>query len=246
MKLYDTLIIGSGYFSVGYALAKGNCMIAEEHQICDTGFYLPLRSFSYRPYEPVTEEGRRLATTFSELGLFSDGMQNTNAFECAFCRYLLSKDFIPTLKCRVISQEKLPDGTYSATLQTNEGLTEIRARHILDTRSPITDRRLTMLYLAKSEDVGERLLSAFPGSTLEPAFYAGRYALHIPVNGYDENTVKPWIHQRWCELGLDAKILYIAPVFYHGGDISTPGDGQYRNPIEAFEAGYLYAGGNAQ
>ena len=36
MKTYDTLLLGSGFFSVGYAAARGGCLIAEEEQICDT------------------------------------------------------------------------------------------------------------------------------------------------------------------------------------------------------------------
>ena len=115
MDIYDTLILGSGYFSAGYAIARGHCAILEEHQICDTGFYLPLRSFAHHPYEPVTEPGRHLAAILDELAVFRDGMQNTNALECAFCRFLIEREITPILKCRVIGIRKQADGILDAT-----------------------------------------------------------------------------------------------------------------------------------
>ena len=237
MKIYDTLILGSGYFSAGYALARGNCAIVEEHQMCDVSFYLPLRAYAHRPYTPTTEEGRALEATFSELGLFENGMQNVNAFECAFCRYLLSRDLIPFLKSRVIALSRLEDGTYDATVESNEGLTHLYARRVLDTVARPAKRRITVLYSTKdAEGCAAQLLAAFPGASIEPAFYAERYALRIPAEGYTENTVKPWIHDVWCRVKPNAKILAIAPVFLPLGD--GVGDFGYENPIEAFEAGY--------
>ena len=241
MKIYDTLILGSGYYSAGYALSRGNCAIVEEHQMCDTSFYLPLRAFAYHPYAPTTEEGRALEATFCELGLFASGMQNVNAFECAFCKYLLSRDLIPLLKSRAVALERLEDGTYDATISSNEGLTHLYARRVLDTVARPTGRRITVLYSTKdAEGTAELLLTAFPGASIEPAFYAERYALRIPVEGYDENTVKPWIHDTWCRVQPAARILSIAPVFLPS-EGECMGDFAYQNPIEAFEAGYLAA-----
>ena len=67
MHVYDSLLIGSSYVSLGYAAAKGNCLIAEESHICDTHFYLPFKSFAYTAYEPKSEDGKRLLSVFSSL-----------------------------------------------------------------------------------------------------------------------------------------------------------------------------------
>ena len=60
MQVYDTLIIGSGYFSVGYAMKNKNAVIVEDHQICDVNFYLPLKGYKYFPFSPSTTQGKKL------------------------------------------------------------------------------------------------------------------------------------------------------------------------------------------
>lgn len=244
MQLYDTLILGAGYSSVGFAMARKNCVICEENQICDTHFYLPLKSFRYHPYTPQTAEGKRLRDIFSELSLFGTDMQNTNGFECGFCRYLTESATPPEvlLKCRAVKTERRDDRLYDVTVQTNEGLLHLFAKHLLDTRGNTDQKFFTILFV--TEDIGktaEVLRAAFPGSDWEKAFYPGRYALHIPADGWDENGIKSEVYRRWCALMPPARILYMAPTFAQecaGGELC---DDLYRNPVEAFEAGYFWA-----
>ena len=133
MKLYKNLIIGSGYFSIGYAAACPDTVVCEEHQICDTSFYLPLRTFRYKPYSPKTEEGARLLSIFNSLSLFGENEQNANGFEFALCKYVSHNQLNILLKCRVIRTERREDGIYDVTVQTNEGLTHLFAEKITDT-----------------------------------------------------------------------------------------------------------------
>ena len=245
MKVYDTLIVGSGYASIGFAAACPNTVICEEHQICDTGFYLPLRSFRYRHYAPKTEEGARLLSKFEELSLFGEAEQNTNGFEFALCQYIAERQTDLLLKCRVIRMDRQPDRVYDVTVQTNEGLSHLFAKRILDTRSRSGETYFTVLFVCRDLDaVKGKLLEAYCGAQIEPAFYPGRYALHMPVRCADENLVKLEVYRTWCALGVDAKILYMAPVFYGAGSGGLC-DANYENPIEAFEAGYFCARGRA-
>ena len=242
MNIYDTLIIGSGYSSIGYATACSSTIICEEHQICDTGFYLPLRSFSYKHYSPKTEEGSRLLETFHSLSLFRDNEQNTNGFEFALCKYISEKQFHIRLKCRIICVEHRSDNIYDATVQTNEGLTHLFAKKVLNMTNKSSAKHYTVLFVCDEiEKAKDKLLSAYSGAQIEPAFYPGRYALHIPLHIADENRIKLETYERWRSLGIDAKILYMAPVFYGEANADKLCDDNYENPIEAFEAGYFYA-----
>lgn len=242
MDIYNTLIIGSGYFSIGYAAACPGTVICEEHQICDTSFYLPMRSFRYKHYSPKTDEGARLLESFESLSLFGEVEQNTNGFEFAMCKYIALKQPNILLKCRIVSIEQRSDKIYDVTVQTNEGLTHLFAEKILDTANRSGAKHCTVLFVCNGiERVKEKLLSAYSGAEIEPAFYPGRYALHISAHGSDENRIKLEIYEKWRSLGIDAKILYIAPVFYGEASADKPCDDNYENPIEAFEAGYLYA-----
>ena len=241
MKIYDTLIIGSGYTSIGYAVKNENSIICEEHQICDVNFYLPLRRFAYHHYEPRTEEGKRLQSLFDSYSLFKEGQQNTNGFEFVFCKYITEKNVDISLKCRVIRKEKRPDDIYDVTVQTNEGLSHIFARKILDTQVGEEKKFFTLLFVCDDiAGVKENLLSTFKGAEIERAFYKDRYALHIPTENLNENEIKLDVYNKWNALSINAKILYMAPVFYGRSSDSELSDESYKNPIEAFEAGYLY------
>ena len=242
MNIYDTLIIGSGYASIGYATACANTVICEEHQICDTQFYLPLRSFRYKHYSPKTEGGAQLLNIFESLALFRDNEQNANGFEFAMCKYIAQKQLDILLKCRIVSIVRQPNLIYDVTVQTNEGLTHLFAREILDMTNKSSEKHFTVLFVCDNiEKVRDKLLSAYSGAQIESAFYEGRYALHILAQDTDENRIKLEVYEKWRSLGIDAKILYMAPVFYGSASADKLCDSDYENPIEAFEAGYFYA-----
>ena len=242
MEIYNTLIIGGGYAAVGYAAARPDTVICEEHQICDMHFYLPLRSFRYQHYTPKTEEGARLLDIFNSLALFRDNEQNTNGFEFALCKYIAEKQPNIMLKCRVICIERTADHLYDVTVQTNEGLTHLFAKNIVDMTNNLGEKLYTVLFVCDEvEKVTEKLLSEFKSAQIEPAFYPGRYALHISVNDTDENRIKLEIYEKWRSLGIEAKILYMSPVFYYNANCNKLCDDNYENPIEAFEAGYFCA-----
>jgi hypothetical protein len=241
MQIYDALIIGCGYASVGFAQKNKNVIICEEHQICDTGFYLPARCYEHFPYCAKTAEGKRLENFFTQLSLFLNGQQNLNGFECALCGYLVENPTEILLKCRIVDIKRGTDGFFDVSIYTNEGITHLLAKSLINAKGSGFGKKITVLFTTDNfESEKEKLLSAFPGAEIERAFYNERYAIHIKADGFDENSVKLWIYKKWCEIESGAKILYIAPVLYGDGDGQNPlCDANYKNPIEAFEAGYL-------
>ena len=165
MNTYDTLIIGSGYSPVGYALTNKNCLIVEETQCCDTHFYLALKSFLHNEYSPVTELGKNLMSFFEKYNLFGDGYMLTNALEAAFCDFLSEQNINIFLKCRVVSKFLQDDGTYKVTLHSNEGHSTIIAKKIIDTTliSKDYENYYTVLYLTENADSAKSVLTeAFP------------------------------------------------------------------------------------
>ncbi|MBR2043024.1 MAG: hypothetical protein IJ946_01655 [Clostridia bacterium] len=243
MHIYDTLIIGSGYSSLGYALKNENSIICEENQICDTHFYLPLKTFSYKEYTPKTEYAKKLLGIFNSLSVINGDMLNTNALECGICKFITETKVKILLKCRVIKAEK-ENGIFKATIQTNQGLSFIYAKKVLNTLSSDTDPFFTTLFITDNiEKDKAALLNEFKDGNICPAFYRNRYALQINAKGFDENTVKTFIYEKWKKLKLNAKILYMAPVFYYNNATDGLSDRNYQNPIEAFEAGYFYKEG---
>ena len=242
MEHFDTVLLGSGYTSVGYAAARKSVLIVEEQEIADTHFYLPLRTFAYTPYTPKTEEGRKLDAIFRSLGLFEGDRQNVNGFECALCRYLDENPLPLLLKSRVVASDGSAGG-YILTIATNEGLLRVCCRRVLDTR-PRGTRSLSAI-ICPREDEDARLAAEKTGWELEAGFYPGQYALHIPDMGLDENTVKLAVHDALCGIhGI--RLLAIAPAYAAKGGGAVLSDDDHDNPIAAFEAGYFLGKENAQ
>ena len=248
MNIYDTLVVGSGFFSVGFCSANKNSIIVEERQICDTGFYLPMRSFRCDGLKPITDSGRRLLDTLNSLSLVQNGQHNINGFEYALCKYIIDQGIDVMLKCRVVSVNRQSDGIFDVTVQTNEGLTHLYAKNILNTVQKSENKKYTVLFVshAPSSD-SDKLLELFPGAEIENAFYKDRYALHIPVEAAaDENLVKLWVYEQWSTQNTDAKILYMSPTFYYENVDSVFSDFHYSDPVSAFEGGYSFGLGGGE
>ena len=241
MERFDTVLIGSGYSSIGYAAANPSTLIIEEQEIADTHFYLPLRSFRYTPYTPKTKEGAALDAAFRELGLFEGDKQNTNGFEPALCRYLEKSPVNLLLKGRVAEAEEA-DGGVILTVSTNEGLLRVFAKRVYDTRGTGA-RSLTVLITAAERSDAVRAAEA-TGWELEEGFYPDWFALHIPDAGLDENRVKLAVHEALSGLA-GIRLLSVAPVYARKSTSVLLCDDSYDNPIAAFEAGYLLGRGQA-
>jgi len=151
------------------------------------------------------------------------------------------------LKCRILHIHQRSDRFYDVTVHTNEGLMHLLAKRIIDTTNQSSEKYFTVLFVCDDiEAVKDRLLLAYKKAQIESAFYPGRYALHVSAGDTDENRIKLEIYKKWCELDVNAKILYMAPVFAKRSSANTLCDDHYENPIEAFEAGYFYAKENGR
>lgn len=232
----DTLIIGSGYSSAGFAAAEKSCIIAEETEMCDKHFYLPLQCFEYKNFVPSEDLSSELYCTFEKLGLFKNSMQNVNAFECAFCTFLKKIKINILLKSRVVSIDR-KDGKYLVGLYTNSGFERICADRLFDNRTKSTaPLYLTVIYQSENSNVQSALQGIFPGSLTQKAFYDKRYALYIPYDKQtDLNYFKLSLYTKWKESRIGAKILCFAPM------AGALGEAGFTNPVEAFETGIKLA-----
>ena len=243
MKKYDTLIIGSSFFSLGYASFAKGTLIVEESEMLDTTFYLPMVGFNIPPLMPTTVKGRELYMICHERGIFDNGFMNVHALEIALCRYA---ELHPTdiyLKCRAVEITDCGEG-FTVTLLHNGGLEEVYASRVIDTRRvPRGKGLLTVIFKCEGDAPREALFSAFPGSLLTEAFYKGRYALHVLVDTNDINRAKLDVCNAWEQFS-DYPILYVAPVIHYPAAITPETcDAVYGDPISAFDAGVIAAGG---
>ena len=241
--LYDTLIIGSGYASLGYALTGGNTLICEASELCDTEFCMPVRGFG-RVADPCEYPlGKELLDYYERLGIIRDGVPNTTALECGFCGFAIEHGADIRLKCRVVDTVRADDGVITARLISGGGIEHVYARRVIDMRTPAGSRYLTFLFTADSKNDVDAIASAFPEAEIEPAFYDGRYAMYLPIGDEDYVTAKAAVYERWRDSDGRAKLLYTAPVVCvrSEGGREVPADADHTDIISAFEAGIRYA-----
>lgn len=235
MHIYDTLIIGCSYMSAGYAVTRKNCIICEKTELCDTHFGAVLCGFEASVCNPCTEEGKKLLQIYSYMKLFKDGMQNLNAFECAFCKYIIDSGLDVLLKCRVVDVS-FNNGIYEVTVIANSGLDKLYAKHIRDFSNDGKDYITVQFVSSDIERDIPLLQKEFGNAKFEKAFYDNRYALYVPAGGLDINMLKLDIYNKWHACGTTAKILHIpSAMFSNNGEKLC--DEKFDGFIEAFEAG---------
>ena len=266
-NVYDTIILGSGYTSVGYALAQKNTLILEQGESADTTFYLALTNFNAYNPTPTTKAGKSLYQHYASLNLFKAEQQNLNAFECAFCDFIINNGIEILFKTRVFDvREKDEKGIITLTALTVCGVKQFRTKNLIDAR-PTVDKQIdtcanvqqlsirkrfwSVLVMTDNPDSAKKTLTdTFNGAIFEPAFFENRYALHIPVGKGDFNQIKIDVLDKWTTAKPDCKILYFAPVTYFKNYNTTPNDTratafpldcEFTNPISAIDSGYTFA-----
>ena len=239
MRATDTLIIGSGYAALGYAVVHPDTLIVEERELCDTSFCFPQRGYD-EIGAPTDSAARELYEYYAERGLVRDGRLNVGALEMGMCSFMLDRGVRVLLKCRAVSVERTSEQVYFVTLINGAGIEHVTARRVIDMR-PVGDRKtLTVLFTADPEAADE-VSAAFPEGSVTPAFYEGRYALTLPASReYIEE--KRRVIDRWRSAEHGARLLYIAPALAQRADRADPlRDSYFDSPFDAFSAGVEYA-----
>ena len=244
MKIYDTLLIGSCYSAVGYALANKNTLIVEENEMADTRFYMPLKNYATSQYQPNTEYGKKLLDCFNSLGLIQNNLINANGLECAFCDFLSQVNLDMIFKSRVIKTDKENDH-FCSQIITNSGIITVKSKQIIDTR--VTNAKkccLTVLLkgnLTKTDH--QTLEEVFINSHIENTLYTDVYALFLeqPCN-IEYNAILTDFFQKWKKVGINAKVLYLAPIVacVCENQEGFPKDEYFDNPVKALESGYFF------
>ena len=228
MHIYETAIIGSGYFSLGYLLTHQNCIIIERTQLCDKNFYAPFTGFHQEEYTIENGLCRQMREHFFNLGIIKEHSFNASGFESALCSFINDKEpnILLNTDCLKISGN---NGLYSIKIYNSGGLGTIHARSIIDARQETTANSINILLECVSGFNKDTFKKVFPGSTLQTAFYDGQYILKVKFKEKTNiNRVKKGIYSQWKKFipPIDTKIILMAYLMYN----DNPQDIKYINP----------------
>ena len=189
MKQYQTVVLGSGYFSFGYAATHEDVLIVEATQLADPHCYGTLDGFAWNGKVPDSKGARGLYDALVGDGVVSDGRISVNELESAFCRFLATDMSALLLGTFCTCVNKTEDG-YDLTLCNNEGLSHVFAKNVIDTRVGLGNRLGVLVYLAAGK---EPCIPSVDGVTVTvgPAFYDDHRLITLAFEGeVDENRAK--------------------------------------------------------
>ena len=247
---YDAIIIGSGYFSIGYALTHPSTVIIERAQILDPNFGGTLSGFTVCT-EVTKAKSSPIATHFADNGFLKNGTFHANLSEIALSTFVADSSLPILLGTEIANVERTADG-FKVTYMNADGMTEVEADKVFDTRDSGEKNTLNVLCQKtgeNSEDLPE--CSGFTVSTAT-AFYDGEAVLRFRFDQYTEcNRAKAeamrYFEKHGDSLGLKP-IKFAYRTFSDNGNAENYSNGIIKineldlgDPFAAFDYGSTYA-----
>jgi len=233
--MYDAVILGSGFFSWGYALSHENCIVIERTQLCDPYYYGRYNGFTQSEYSPETDTGRSLSEYLKGNGILCGEKMNVNALESALCKYVADKNQPVLLGTEVISVEE-ENGAFCVEIYNNGGTDKIYGRKIMDTRNQ--SKKTLNVLVSLDADGYKRLSGSFDVSK---AFHPGEYVVAFSCTD-DINDAKLSFYNYWKSSALGDGNKIISFAYLLTGDGRQCSDSFYKSTLEAFDKGVLYGG----
>ena len=242
MRRYDTVIVGSGFYSFGYAAAHGNTLIVEETHLADRHFSGCLRGFSYADAPLSAPMAKALAAYMREHGIVCGDRICVPALEAGLCAFFADCSFEVLLGTTCTEIEKDGEG-YRLLLFNSEGISTVSAKRVIDTRV-CGGNVLNILVQGGIGNIVQEV-------SISNAFYSGQKILSLHFgNETDINRAKAEAYPRLRELLMPtgATVLQMAYRMYRA-EPSVPfiddkgvwriDESFFGDPFTAFERGEL-------
>lgn len=236
---YKTVILGSGYFSLGYASTHEDTLIIEDTQLADPHFFGTLDGFDMNIKMPSSKGARGLYDLLFAEGSAKEGRLAVNELEPALCRFIGGKK--PNILFGSFCTEiKELDGGFELTVCNNEGLVSVFCEKLIDTRIPYGDR-FNLLIAVK--DGKEPKIDG-----VKPAFYDDQRIVELKLEGNDINSAKSRVLELYSESLREAGARIICTSYRmfgaprldgyaDGGRILRVDERAFGDICEAFEKG---------
>jgi hypothetical protein len=234
MQKFDTVILGSGYFSVGYALKSENALIIERTNLADPCFGGTLSGFEYNNCDGWHAETKNLHNFFVEKNIATEDRFNSSVSESGLCEYLKNRNVSYLLGSECIDVKNC-DGGYVLTVINNSGHVKIYCKKLVDTHTAGVEDRLNVLCRGDSELFAKNRELSVTGAFEPSEFIVG----FKNSDGVDINSVKATV-TRYLEkaiTGSDTKIVQYAYLMRKDAVTQQTNDWYYPDAFAAFDAG---------
>lgn len=250
MKKFGTVILGSGYFSLGYALNAENTLIIERTQLADPNFGGTLCGFEFVPSPKWTNETKDLHDYYVNKKIVSGQRLNSSVSEVGLCAYVEKKGVNLLLGTECTDVKKCENG-HELTVINNGGFDRIFCKKLIDTRCSDDRRYLNVLCRGErlTADCGtpENFKLAVAGA-FESEEYVAEFEFSAPRNvNFAKTEALRYLEKRFAESG--AQIVQCAYVMhadtklltFENGEIPKVRELSLLDGFSAFDAGVGYA-----
>ena len=245
---YEIIVLGATFAAAGIAQKFGeNCLIAERSTCAGYEFINALSFGTDYDKEPLSDEAKALFETFKNKKLLSG--DRVCLYDCtsSFYKQLENKNVL--LNTEIISVEKENDG-FVCTLHNGSGYKTVTAKKVVDTRvHPWMIESKTFNFSLDCEGV----FSGIDGMITEKWGLDRNVVLRCPVQKNQTMAdARKKVLDEVLKLPEGIKLLALADQFDYvlNSGIASEKDGvmylpskAYKNPVLAFDAGVLFAGG---
>lgn len=137
MEKVDTLIIGASFFGIGYAVSSNErCLVIESESLFGTDFVAALNASPCDTEKTYSAEAEALLKdAMNRNAVLSNGKTHIYALSTLLTKAAYDAKCDVILNTEVISIEK-GDSDFVATLLNSDGITEVKAKRVIDTRVP--------------------------------------------------------------------------------------------------------------
>ena len=240
--MYETVILGCGYFSLGYAYSHDDTLIIEETQLADPHYFGTLEGFGTTCVKPTSVGGAALFDAFGSDGVLANGKLAVNELEPALCRFV--KGFEPEILLGSFCTDiKKTLRGYDITFCNNEGLGVVSAKRVIDTRQRGGNRMNLLLAVDESKRLNLENVSN--------AFYDNQKVWSVELDGTNDiNEAKSRIIELYGDSLREAGARIITTSYRMFGEkgvepytdeteILKVNEIVWNDPFEAFEKGEL-------
>ena len=219
MNSSKKIILGSSYYSVGYAFGAKDTMIIERTQLCDPVYYGTFRTFKIEYRESWLPETKELFTFFTENGGFKDSYLIPTHSEILLADFIRREE-IPML----FGSDIIELSEKNLSIINNGGIKHLDAEKIIDKRTKSFGKKQINV-ICTGKPLGIENNENFEIST---SFFPGdnRFVLTFSSDKTETNLLKMLItdHLTKAFKDKDVKILRMAYLPYFDDTLPCPFD----------------------
>ena len=250
MKSFDTVILGSGYFSLGYALSSDNVLIIERTQLSDPNFGGTLSGFGFNISSAWTNETKSLHSYYLDNKIVSEFRLNSSVSEVGLCAYIEKRNVNILLGTECIDIKKRNDG-YELTLINNGGYDRLFCKMLIDTRCSDEKKYLNVLCRGNAGSLASEVQGKFKLSVagaFETKEYVAEFAFNDALNvNLAKTEALRYLEKHFAECGDNivqcAYVMHastLLPAFDDCGILKVR-ELSIGDPFAAFDAGVRLA-----